>query len=173
MQEIIENNGIFTITITDDSYNDRSAEKNLTPNAHSLYLEIYNILRKELNDDLIFYVNPYLNCKEWGLGLRGLNVQTATAMNAFKKLLWITPYSGTNCICISADFLEELQNNKYYSSNLPPTKGHRDANGYFANYKVYTYGFNLTGDWIYIYIDNMLNFDKVIELIKEIGIWNK
>lgn len=173
MQEIKETTiGKFRITVTDDKYTDRIVSKNMNQKTKTLYLEIYNMLRNELHSNLIFYVNPYLVCKEWGLGKRGLNIRESSARSEFKKLLWLTPYYTSNCVCVSYDYFDILKNLPGFDSTIPTYRQNREGIGHFADYEVYQHEFTETGKWLYIYIDAITSFHKVIDFIKRIGDWN-
>lgn len=173
MQTITNENDQITITVTDDQYPYLIATKNLSLTSKEVYLEIYNTLRKELNKNLVFYVNPYLQSNEWGLGLRGLDLDTN--LGSGNRILWITPYfraSFHNCICLTYSHFEKLRKSPHFSLNRPNNYSRRFGLCHFAGYKVFEKTYNLTGRWIFIYIDTTKNFDKVVELIKDIGIWN-
>jgi hypothetical protein len=173
MQEITNINGQYTITVTDDQYPNYKVSKNISHTSLELYLEMYRTLHERLNKHLVFYVNPSLIVKEWGLGFRGLNLMTNH--DAGKSLLWITPYymnSDFNFICFPYTHFEKLKNSPHYKSNIPNNYGHRIGLCHFAGYKVFEKEYTQTGKWIFIYIDSMNNFDKVVELIKDIGVWN-
>lgn len=173
MQTIKNIDGQFVLTVTDDKYPNRIASKNISPESWELYKNIYTSLRKELNQNLIFYVNPTLTVNEWGLGLPGLRV--TNKLEVGKDILWITPYfidGKYNCIAFRNDHLPNLRNSASYNSTMPNNYGARTGLCHFAGYKVFEQNYKYTGGWFFIYIDKMDNFDKVVELIKGIGIWN-
>lgn len=173
MQTIKNINDQLVITVKDDQYPDRIAIKRISMTSQVLYENIYETLRKELNKNLIFYVSPTTARNEWGLGKRGLHVTTGKGQGS--EVLWITPYYVEcyhNCICIAYRHFEKLKKSQHYKKDIPANHGKRTGLCQFANYNVYKMTYPGTGSWFFIYIDNMDNFDKVVELIKDIGIWN-
>lgn len=173
MQEITNNDGQYTITVTDEQHPKYRVSKDFSKTSLELYLEMYRTLREQLNEQLVFYVNPYLTCKEWGLGLRGLKLNAN--LEAGNKILWITPYEKNgfyNCICLTYSHFEKLKVSPHYEPSIPKKQRNRPGLCHFAGYKVYEMEYNKTGRWFFIYIDTMKNFDKVVELIQDIGIWN-